>query len=318
MTIANVPFTLSSAIVQPTFVKLIQGEIFKLLRNRGLVVTSIILLVLNVILQAIIPIVFLVAAYNSGGSGNSLGNTGALYITVVGALGAYGIVPFVSSLVGIFVTVATVISVALEYQQGTIRVLLARGIGRLELLGAKITSISILALVGSILLGIVGTFEMVVIYALGGKLNFLTEDVPSYFGHDLGVSLVVLVINLAATMLLALMFSALGRSLAFGLGLSLPYFFVENILVSILTVVSLATNNGIWYGITRYFFGVNLTEMPRLLLNPSVSAGSTDGNPVSNLLMQIDGTHTLVVVGVYMVIFAVVASIVTRYRDVLN
>jgi ABC-2 type transport system permease protein len=316
MTIANVPITQSSAIVQPTFVKLVQGEIFKLLRNRGLVVTSIILLVLNVILQAIIPIVFLVIAYRSG-EANALGNSGILYTTVIGAEASFGLVPFVSSLIGIFVTIATVISVALEYQQGTIRVLLARGIGRLELLGAKVTSISILALAGTVLFGLIGTFEMFIIYALGSKLNFLTEGVSPNFGHDFGISLITLGINLAATMLLALMFSTLGRSLAFGLGLSLPYFFVENILVSILTLITAVSGNGIWYGITRYFFGVNLTEMPKLLISQGTSMGGSDPT-IGGLLMQIDGTHTLIVVSVYIAIFAVIASIVTRYRDVLN
>src|SRR5206468_10638113 len=49
--------------------------------------------------------------------------------------------------IGIFLLVLTACVIGLEYQLGTIRVLLSRGVGRLQLLTAKLTAIVIIALV---------------------------------------------------------------------------------------------------------------------------------------------------------------------------
>src|SRR5215470_18172209 len=48
---------------------------------------------------------------------------------------------------GIFLLVLTARTIGLEYQLGTIRVLLARGVGRLQLLFAKLLTVAIIALV---------------------------------------------------------------------------------------------------------------------------------------------------------------------------
>jgi ABC-type transport system involved in multi-copper enzyme maturation permease subunit len=48
--------------------------------------------------------------------------------------------------IGILLLAATARMVGLEYQQGTIRILLARGVGRLQLLGAKLVTMALVGL----------------------------------------------------------------------------------------------------------------------------------------------------------------------------
>ena len=73
---------------------------------------------------------------------------------------------------GIFLLILAARTVGLEYQLGTIRILLARGVGRLQLLFAKLLTVSLIAL-GLLVFGLLLNYILTLILVIGltGNLN---------------------------------------------------------------------------------------------------------------------------------------------------
>lgn len=229
---------------------------------------------------------------------------------------------------GIFLLVLAAHVVGLEYQHGTIRILLGRGVGRLQLLAAKTTA---LALVGVALLAVELLIELVfaslVISILAGG-HHPWSVLHDEFWVDVCYYLLYLLINAAATLLLGVAASVVGRSLAFGLTVGLSWFAVDNLAVIPLSLLFQLTHNDLWRNISGLSLGLILNRLPDYIAPPYhlVAQGPhgpiTIARPVEGFgimpLVHLDGAHALTIVTLYSIIFATVAIVLTRRRDVLE
>lgn len=213
---------------------------------------------------------------------------------------------------GFFLLILTAYVIGQEYHFGTIRIILARGVGRLQLLGAKVLAVVLVAL----MLFIVGVlYNIILICALlaiiAGNLNSLSALTPAFWSNTELYMLSVL-ISMGVTILLAVCVSIVGRGLAFGLSASLAWFAVDNFGLLFLIIAAEATHNTSWLQISAYALGPNLNAMPRVLLPAQLKAIEIGITP----LVPIDATHTLLIALVYALIFAVTAIILIWKRDV--
>jgi ABC-2 type transport system permease protein len=212
--------------------------------------------------------------------------------------------------IGFFLLILTANVFGREYQLGTIRILLARGVGRLQLLFAKLLAVVVIALfvlaIGLIINVLLQALQMSV---LAGNFDGL-KALDAGFWHDMGIYLLTILISMGVTILLTVAMTALGRSFVFGLSVSLAFFPVDNIGVIFMRLAYSLTQNDFWHNITAYFLGPNLNAMPASIM--PVHFENFGFSP----LVAVDGTHTLVVALVYGVIFLVAAIILTWKRDV--
>jgi ABC-2 type transport system permease protein len=211
---------------------------------------------------------------------------------------------------GIMLLILTARVIGLEYNLGTIRILLGRGVGRVQLLLAKLLAVAIcaiLVLILSLVLNAVLHIGMVGIRA--GNLNAFNA-LDSTYWHNVGIYILTILLNMAVTILVATGFTVLGRSLAFGMTFSVAWFPVDNILVTILLLVFDLTQNTFWQNVSAYLLGPNLNIMA------GVITGIPDWQFGAPPLVTVDGTHTVVVALVYAAIFAIGAFWLTWKRDV--
>jgi len=218
--------------------------------------------------------------------------------------------PLIRIFIGFFVLILTARVFGLEYQLGTIRIILGRGVGRLQLLSAKLLAVVLVALavfVASLLYESI--WSVILFLSLAGNLNVLNAA-TSTFWSDTGMFMVTVLISMGASILLSMAVTTVGRSLSFGLSFALSWFAVDNFGVIIMVLAFRLTNNDFWQNVTAYFLGPNLNLMQ------GVVVGSHPSPVGLTPLVTVDGTHTLVVALVYSLIFAVTAVVLTWRRDV--
>src|SRR5258708_25069148 len=136
----------STGVSRPTFLGVLRGELFKISRQRAT-------WVMGGMMVLLIALPYLVIL-NSPLVKNSLLHDplNALY----GGMGTE--LMFLRVFSGLFLILLTARLIGMEYSSGTIRVLLARGVGRVQLLFAKLLAIAVIALgtlIGGILLNAV-------------------------------------------------------------------------------------------------------------------------------------------------------------------
>lgn len=213
---------------------------------------------------------------------------------------------------GFFLVILTARAIGQEYQLGTIRILLARGVGRVQLLLAKLAAIviwaCILVVIGLLLNALLALAQ---VQFVTGNLNVVTS-LSSAVWHDLGVYVLTILVSMASTILMATAITVLLRSLAGGLSVSIAWFPADNIVVVILTVAYLITKSTFWQKLSAYLLGPNLNVMAGAVAHQQRGAWLFGQGP----LVPVDGTHTLVVAAVYSLIFAVIAFMLTWKRDV--
>ncbi len=294
----------ASNVTTPSFGSLLRAELFKIPRNRGTIVT--------VILTTAFVLVELLTNFLY------LSSPGADSVNIVEFIAQQSLAS-VRGLTGIFAMVLTVIVVGLEYQQGTIRVLLARGAGRVRLLTAKLVAAFLASLASlAVSLAVTGIFVSLQFAITNHADQFST--LPDYFWSDMGIYVVTLVVNLFASILLAAALTVLGRSLAVGLGVTLPWFFAESIISGILLLVTLQIKDKVWYEITNFFLGSSLTRLPAALLGAhaqDAQAALQQGGAALGALPALpDATFDAIVIAVYCAVFLFVAYYLTWKRDV--
>lgn len=202
----------------------------------------------------------------------------------------------------------------MEYSSGTIRILYARGTGRVGLLFAKMLT---LAVVGAGLLTgflvIVGVILAVMITVLSGSLDAVRQ-VSTEFWADLGRWAFVQGISMGIAILLAAAAVAVGRSLAFGIAAALAFYPVDNFL-NILELLGIRAtgHDQPWVGISQYQLSTNLNVLLQLI-EPHHRARPAFASP----LAPVDATHAFVVVGIYALVLAVIALVRTTRPDVLE
>ncbi|HMJ40318.1 MAG TPA: ABC transporter permease [Verrucomicrobiae bacterium] len=215
---------------------------------------------------------------------------------------------------GIFLLIVGSRLFAMEYSSGTIRIIYARGTGRLRLLLAKMLT---LAIVGILLLAgylvVAGGVLALLVNAWTGSLAPL-QHLPNEFWQDLEMWVLVQGMSIGIVILMAAAAAGIGRSLAFAMAASLAFFPVDNFSVILESLASRITKQDHpWLNISQYQLGPNLNIVLNLI-EPGHHARGAFATP----LMPVDATHALVVIGAFAVAFAAIAIVRTVRPDVLE
>ena len=214
---------------------------------------------------------------------------------------------------GIFLLIFGSRLIGMEYS-GTIRILYARGMGRLPLLLAKfltLAMVGVLLLVGYLM--IVGAILGLMIVALSGSLDPV-HHVSAAFWQDFGRWTAVQGISMGLAILIAGAMAGIGRSLAFAMAASLVVYPVDNFL-NILELLGIRAtgHDQPWIAISQYQLSTNLNVV-LTLLEPTHRTRPAFAAP----LAAVDATHALVVIGVYALVLAAIAVTRTVRPDVLE
>ena len=215
---------------------------------------------------------------------------------------------------GIFLLIIGSRLIAMEYSSGTIRILYARGTGRLQLLLAKMLT---LAIIGVALLAGFIVLAFAILAALITSLHGNLDPVQSFsnaFWADFGRWALVQGISMGMAILMAAAAAGIGRSLAFAMAASLAFFPADNFTNILEQLAVRATGHQHpWMDISTYQLGANLNVLLNLL-EPTHRARPAFASP----LIPVDLTHCLVVVGVFALGFAVIAVARAVRPDVLE
>lgn len=308
----------ASRILRPSFFGLVRGELFKARRQ----LANWILLII-IALVIIVPYLILLTIGNLSDqmqhNPDFLPNvleTGPEILRVF---------------IGFFLLILTARLIGLEYRLGTIRILLARGVGRVQLLCAKLLAVVLIAL-ALLIVGLLlsALMSVIVVATANGNLDTL-QKLPSQTWSDVWTLILTVLVSMGVTILLATVMAVIGRASVFGLAAALAFFPLDNIGTEIMQIGFLITHNDFWLNVTAYFLGPNLNAMPHAFAFKLFSLGATplyfmgSLGPTQSVSPQqalethgtlVDGTHTLVVAAVYAAIFLVVALWLTWKRDV--
>jgi len=287
---------------RPSFMGTVRGEALKVSRQ---------LSVWLMLAGALVLLAVVVLAMTSAGNlQNQLATDPINFF--YGARDVFGTVFQIGS--GIFLLIIGSRLFAMEYSSGTIRVLYARGTGRLGLLLAKgltLAIIGVLLLVGYTIL--TGAILTVVVNAWSGGLAPI-HNLPSSFWQDLGRWALVQGMSMGIAIMMAAAAAAIGRSLAFAMAASLAFFPVDNFATILLFLATRITRHDHpWVDISQYELGPNLNVVLNLI-EPGHHANAAFAPP----LVPVDANHALAVIGAFAVGFAIIAIARTVRPDVLE
>jgi hypothetical protein len=215
---------------------------------------------------------------------------------------------------GIFLLIFGSRLIGMEYSSGTIRVLYARGMGRLQLLLAKFLALAVVAVLlfaGYVL--VVGAILGLMILALSGSLDPV-HHISGAFWADVGRWAFVQGTSMGLAILIAGAAAGVGRSLAFAMAASLVYYPVDNFLnVLELLGIRATGHDQPWTAISQYQLATNLNVL-LTLLEPTHRSRPAFAAP----LAAVDLNHALAVTGAFAVAFAVIAAVRAVRPDVLE
>lgn len=291
---------------RPTFAGLVRGELFKMSRQRATWVLGIVLLL---IVLAPFGILMTIPSPNLK-TQIALAPLAFLYTLMGSNLLVFRV------FVGTFLIITTARLIGMEYSGGTIRVLLGRGVGRLELLGAKLLALALLAtglLLGAMVIDLV--FNTLALRVIAGNLDAL-KALNSGFWQDTAVSIGTVVISMAVTILMAAAMTAVTRSLAAGLAIGISFFAADNIGTIFFFLAYRLTGSTFWLLATGDLLGPNLNAMPAAVLPARSSAAAGLPGAMPPPLTPVTGGHTLLVTAVWAAAFIAAMVVMTWKRDV--
>lgn len=214
---------------------------------------------------------------------------------------------------GVFLLIVSSRLVSLEYSGGTIRTVLARGTGRLQLLGAQLVA---LAISGLIVLAAFIAFCAATLYAAvvawQGSFTPITS-LPQVAWTDTWVNLLVALVSMAVCTLLGTTAAVVGRSVAFGVGAALAFFPADNFGTVVMALANRLTNQDVWLQVNQYFLGPTLNQ-----LAASLQTDHTVRAAFATPLVKVDASHCWIVIGVYSFVFLAASVVLTWRRDVLH
>lgn len=200
--------------------------------------------------------------------------------------------------------------VAMEYSTGAIRVILAKGAGRLQVLLAKLAALAVL-LVGLLILfsfwAIV--FATVMAWANGTSLAAV-RSFPDRYWHDLEVHLLTSTISMFVCACIGVTAGAVGRSMAFAMGVAVSFFPAENFLSRVLGIISGFNSTSFLAKVDTFQLSSNLNVLAETIGH---NRESIFGRP----LAPVDATHSLVLIAVYCAVFIGAAFLYSR-RDIVE
>lgn len=293
---------MSAATLRPRFMGTVRGEVIKVSRQLSfwlMVVAG--LVVIGVITLAVTSAQDIQAQVKTDPT-----------TWAYGARDVFGTVFQIGS--GIFLLIVGSRLIGMEYSSGTIRILYARGTGRLHLLLAKMLTlavIGVIALVGYSL--VVGAIIALLMTSWTGGLDPV-QHISSSFWQDLGRWALVQGISMGIAILIAAAAAGIGRGLAFAMAASMAFFPADNFSVILELLGARATRHDHpWLDISQYQLGPNL-NMVLNLMEPGHHARAAFATP----LEPVDLTHALVVIGVFALGFAAIAVFRAVRPDVLE
>ncbi len=214
---------------------------------------------------------------------------------------------------GIVLLGLTARTIGQEYQSGTIRILLARGAGRLQLLFAKLATVSVWAVaVLAVGLALYLAFLFLTLQAWDGGTGRLGA-LPAGFWADLRLRVLDLLISEASCILLATGVSVTTRSLAVGMAVAMGWFPAENLATVAIILINRVTHQDFWLHIADYLLGPNLNVLPATFQHDH-PARPAFGTP----LTHVSDAHIQLVILGFALVFAVVSVVLTARRDVLE
>lgn len=215
---------------------------------------------------------------------------------------------------GIFLLAAASRLLGMEYSAGTVRIVLARGTARLQLLAAQVVAAAIWGL--ALLAGfsvVAGAVLGVTVRVWAGSLAPLAT-LPSAARTDAWISLLVALVSVGACILLATAAAAVGRSLPFAMGAALAFFPADNFGAVVMQLVGRATHDyHFWYSLTQWFLGPSLNDLAARLETVHASTAV-----LPTPLVAVTAGHLCAVIGAWSVLFAGLAVLLTWRRDVLE
>jgi ABC-2 type transport system permease protein len=296
---------------RPSFIGLVGGELFKIIRMWSTWITLVLML-------GAICLPYLVSLLASDFKGGLhadalafLSDRAQIFLAVLRIF------------IGFFLTILTANVIGREYQLGTVRILLSRGVGRVQLLFAKMASVVVVAIVVLLIGLLLNVLLMLLMLEIGtGSLSVLSV-LNAEFWHMIGLYLLTILVSMGMTILMATAMTSLGRSLIFGLSLSLIWFPADNILPQLLQIGYFVTNNESWIKITKFILGPVLNAMPATLIpkgGMAIGVSPMEIKMVEGVATPVNAeltsTHTWLLIAVYAAIFLAVSIIPTWKRDV--
>lgn len=294
---------------RPHVITMLGGEVLKL-RRMWLVWVCL------VAYSAVIALPLVIALGSRGAIANShiaTAPAAAQLLVLYHVLGTLGfLLRFFGAPIVLLVTTRLI---GMEYSSGTIRLILARGVGRVPLLALKVAvslGVALAVVVWGIVLAVVATdLALLLIF---GNLSMLSAATPDFW-RAAGDEAIVLVLSFVVMVLLATALTVLSRSLAFGLAAAFAWYFVDNLIGTVFfTLGYLVTKSDGWLLATGDLLGPNLNSLANTLLPPSATAAQVAflGTP----LTPVTSGHSLLVVTIYVVIFVAVSVALIARRDV--
>lgn len=213
---------------------------------------------------------------------------------------------------GLFMLVAAARLVGMEYSGGTIRIVLARGTARLQLLVAQLVALAVAAVL--LLIGftiVAGAFLAGTVLAWHGDLSPLSS-LPQASRADTGAAFLVAATSVAVCILIGTAAAAVGRSLPFAIGVALSLFPADNFGTIVMSLLVRTTHQDLWPRLTQWFLGPSLNQLPVLL------SGGRLTRFYASPLVAVDTTHVWGVIGVWAFVFLAAAVVLTWRRDVLE
>lgn len=287
---------------RPSFVGIVRGELFKVSRQIST-------WILGLLMVGAIGLPYLVELASGRLKEQATSDPAkALY----GLLGADMLILKVFG--GAFLIIVTARLIGMEYSGGTVRVLLSRGVGRLQLLFGKLAALAIIALgVVLVTLALDALFTVVSLLLAAGNLDIF-KSAPSGYWSDWWMYLLLALVSIGVTILMATAVTVVGRSLAFGVSASMLWYPVDNFGMIFLLLGYEVTKSDGWRLISGDLLGPNLNAMAAAIL-PARAALATSIT-FTTPLVPVDGGHTLLIAGIFAAIFATTAIVLTARRDV--
>jgi ABC-2 type transport system permease protein len=291
----------SAKTLRPSFFGAVRGELLKLTRQRSLWV----MLVAGALLFAFVSL----AIFSTDNIRTGLKS--APLVTYYNFLDIFGTLFTTGSGIVLLITASRLFG--MEYSSGTIRILLARGTGRIQLYFAKLAALALLGLL--LLAGFLAVaFGMIYAFAISvtGSFSSLTT-LPAIAYTDLEATVLVGLISIGVSILLGSTAAILGRSLSFGIAAAMAFFPADNFGTIILGLMARITHIDTWNKVTAYLLGPNLN-----LLASKLEPGRQVRPAFATPNVAVSSEHVWIVVGVYAAVFLLASIVLLLRRDVLE
>lgn len=289
------------------FARLVGWEIFLARRRRAMMITLGSLLLVGYALTVLFQFGVYVSYADTGSVPNALETS----LTFPGALSVGGgYVSYVGVL--LFVVLAGAL-IGSEYSYSTLRLSLARGVGRGRLLAAQVVALALLTLGLTALLLILSGLVGLLGSAAGISQSPLNVNGVALLGEIIAYWL-ALTLNIFAYTLIALWIGTLSKSVAGAIAGPLVFIVVEVVAGNILSGIAIGAEPGSLLSaigrLPEYLLGINTSAL--------VTWAGDGPYPLTTGPAPVSLPHALIVACVYCALFILISYLALRNRDIVE